>query len=242
MSTNGYFARSMWCSSVTSVDFGWYSSMVGTRPFAGPCACARVPTGRSIRNSTNNTAPLPTNGTRLRSTQLRDFIVTTLIKVVTLRVHSPLHSIDNPSSSHRANLHVHVFFARDCRTHSARNMRISEALFFATRERQSLGDLEERSQITRERGIPPSQTVERQATSRASGNWAPFALPLSDTGAVQSLSLSAVNASRFSETGRLETSAGVKKSYELKFQPLISCLISATEAMVAESTICQSTG
>src|SRR5438132_14387074 len=104
MSTNGYFARSMWCSGVTSVDFGWYSSIVGTRPFAGPCACARVPASRSISSNANIATPLPTSGTRLSRTQLRDFIVTYHNEALLLgRCISFLHSADSPSPSHHMN-------------------------------------------------------------------------------------------------------------------------------------------
>src|SRR6266581_3862715 len=86
----------MWCSGVTSVDFGWYSSIVGTRPFAGPCACARVPASRSISSNANSATPLPTNGIRLRRTQLRDFIVTYPNEALLLRRRiSFLHSGDS---------------------------------------------------------------------------------------------------------------------------------------------------
>src|SRR5580700_2170520 len=39
MSMNGNFARSTLCSGVTSVDLGWYSSMVGVRCSCEDCFC-----------------------------------------------------------------------------------------------------------------------------------------------------------------------------------------------------------
>src|SRR5258708_39026070 len=40
---NGYFARAILCSLVTSVDFGWYSSMVGVCCFfCGAWSCCPI--------------------------------------------------------------------------------------------------------------------------------------------------------------------------------------------------------
>src|SRR6266699_1094845 len=71
MSMNGNFARSILCSLVTSVDFGWYSPIVGVCCFCGVWSCCVI-AARGQTISAANTA------TRMIATKFivrREFIV-----------------------------------------------------------------------------------------------------------------------------------------------------------------------
>src|SRR5712664_3107037 len=69
---NGNFARSILCSLVTSVDFGWYSSMVGVCCFfSGVWSCGLIA-------ARGQTMPPANRATRMIETNVmvrRDFIV-----------------------------------------------------------------------------------------------------------------------------------------------------------------------
>src|SRR5882672_12942735 len=69
---NGNFARSILCSLVTSVDFGWYSSIVGVWCFScGPCSCCVV----AARGQTMSAANVATKMTEKKVMVRREFIV-----------------------------------------------------------------------------------------------------------------------------------------------------------------------
>jgi hypothetical protein len=60
---NGNFARSILCSFVTSVDFGWYSLIVGVCWLLGtPCSCpVRATRGQAISNPQRVMMPMVRN-------------------------------------------------------------------------------------------------------------------------------------------------------------------------------------
>src|SRR6266581_2590920 len=71
MSMNGNFARSILCSLVTSVDFGWYSSIVGVCCFCGVWSCCVI----AARGQTISAANVATRRTETKVTVRREFIV-----------------------------------------------------------------------------------------------------------------------------------------------------------------------
>src|SRR6266581_2590922 len=71
MSMNGNFARSILCSLVTSVDFGWYSSIVGVCCFCGVWSCCVI----AARGQTISAANVATRMTETKVTDRREFIV-----------------------------------------------------------------------------------------------------------------------------------------------------------------------
>src|SRR5262245_42113672 len=74
MSTNGYLPRSGLCSVVTNVDFGWYSSIVGTRPFASLCPCVFARAGCPIPINADSVKPTQVDTTRQADTHRCSFI------------------------------------------------------------------------------------------------------------------------------------------------------------------------
>src|SRR5436305_11876672 len=69
---NGNLARSILCSVMTSVDFGWYSSIVGVCCFScGACSCCVV----AKRGQTMSAANMATKMTEKRVMVRREFIV-----------------------------------------------------------------------------------------------------------------------------------------------------------------------
>src|SRR5712691_2344622 len=71
MSMNGNFARSIFCSLVTSVDFGWYSSIVGVCCFCGVWSCCVI----EARGQTISAENVATRMTETRVTDRLEFIV-----------------------------------------------------------------------------------------------------------------------------------------------------------------------
>src|SRR5882757_7167214 len=68
---NGNFARSILCSLVTSVDFGWYSSIVGICCFCPDWSCCMV----TARGQTMSAANMATKMTEKRVLVRREFIL-----------------------------------------------------------------------------------------------------------------------------------------------------------------------
>src|SRR5439155_17175239 len=69
---NGNLARSILCSVMTSVDFGWYSSIVGVCCFScGACSCCVV----AKRGQTMSAANMATQMMEKRVMVRREFIV-----------------------------------------------------------------------------------------------------------------------------------------------------------------------
>src|SRR6266446_2248607 len=68
---NGNLARSILCSLVTSVDFGWYSSMVGVCCFGGDWPCRVI----AARGQTMSAANVATRITETKRMVRREFIV-----------------------------------------------------------------------------------------------------------------------------------------------------------------------
>src|SRR5438876_2928908 len=68
---NGNFARSILCSLVTSVDLGWYSSIVGVCCFCGDWPCCVI----AARGQTRNAAEAATRIVETKKMVRREFIV-----------------------------------------------------------------------------------------------------------------------------------------------------------------------
>src|SRR5207302_7247402 len=68
---NGNLARSTLCSLVTSVDFGWYSSIVGVCCFCGDWPCCVI----AARGQTRNAAEAATKIAETKKIVRREFIV-----------------------------------------------------------------------------------------------------------------------------------------------------------------------
>src|ERR1700674_520853 len=68
---NGNFARSILCSLVTSVDFGWYSSIVGICCFCLDRSCCVI----TARGQTMSAANMAMKMTEKRVKVRREFIV-----------------------------------------------------------------------------------------------------------------------------------------------------------------------
>src|SRR6267143_1945001 len=68
---NGNFARSILCSVVTSVDFGWYSSIVGICCFCVDWSCCVI----TARGQTMSAANMATKMTEKRVMVRREFIL-----------------------------------------------------------------------------------------------------------------------------------------------------------------------
>src|SRR2546425_10036021 len=68
---NGNFARSILCSLVTSVDLGWYSSIVGVGCCCGDWACCVI----AGRGQTRNAAEAATRIVETKKMVRREFIV-----------------------------------------------------------------------------------------------------------------------------------------------------------------------
>src|SRR5438552_14897599 len=68
---NGNLARSILCSLVTSVDFGWYSSIVGICCFCRAWSCRVI----TARGQTMSAANMATRMTKKKVMVRREFIV-----------------------------------------------------------------------------------------------------------------------------------------------------------------------
>src|SRR5438552_17156922 len=68
---NGNLARSILCSLVTSVDFGWYSSIVGICCFSRAWSCSVI----AARGQSMSAANMATRMTKKKVMVRREFIV-----------------------------------------------------------------------------------------------------------------------------------------------------------------------